>query len=139
MKPGFQFSNLRRVKIHEYLVRFILGGLLTVVTGLIAHHFGPETGGLFLAFPAIFPASATLVEKHEKEKKKNHGLDGRARGRHAAALDALGAALGAIGLIAFALIASALLPDYRAGFAISLAVAGWLSISLVALAARRTM
>jgi hypothetical protein len=30
---------------------------------------GPRVGGLFLAFPAIFPASATLVEKHEKQKK----------------------------------------------------------------------
>jgi hypothetical protein len=139
MKPGFQFSNLRRVKIHEYLIRFILGGLLTVATGLVAHRFGPEAGGLFLAFPAIFPASATLVEKHEMEKKKNHGLDGRARGRHAAALDALGAALGAVGLIAFALIAWALLPGYRAVFAISLAVLAWLSTSLLALAARRTM
>jgi hypothetical protein len=28
--------------------------------------FGPETGGSFLAFPAIFFASATLIEKHER-------------------------------------------------------------------------
>ena len=28
---------------------------------------------LFLAFPAIFPASATLIEKHEKEKKEREG------------------------------------------------------------------
>jgi len=27
---------------------------------------------LFLAFPAIFPASATLVEKHEKTKKNSN-------------------------------------------------------------------
>jgi hypothetical protein len=34
------------------------------VVGLIAARFGPVVGGLFLAFPAIFPASATLIEKH---------------------------------------------------------------------------
>jgi hypothetical protein len=50
-------------------------------------------GGLFLAFPAIFPASATLVEKHEAENKKRRGLSGMVRGREAAALDAAGAAM----------------------------------------------
>jgi hypothetical protein len=30
--------------------------------GLLAKKFGSTVGGLFLAFPAIFPASATLIE-----------------------------------------------------------------------------
>ena len=51
---------------HEYALRFGLGGLATVRTGLIAEVFGPATGGLFLAFPAVFCASATLIEKHFK-------------------------------------------------------------------------
>jgi hypothetical protein len=42
----------------------LLGGVVTVVAGLLAKHYGPVFGGLFLAFPAIFPASATLVDKH---------------------------------------------------------------------------
>ena len=46
-------------------------GLITAVAGIIAKQFGPGIGGLFLAFPAIFPASATLIEKHEKQKKEN--------------------------------------------------------------------
>jgi len=33
-------------------------------------------GGLFLAFPAILPASATLIERHEKEKKESLRLHG---------------------------------------------------------------
>jgi len=37
---------------------------MTVIAGLIAFRFGPVVGGLFLAFPAIFPASATLIERH---------------------------------------------------------------------------
>jgi hypothetical protein len=59
-------------------------------------------GGLFLAFPAIFPASATMVEKHEREKKREAGIFNSYRGRQAAALDARGAAIGSIGLACFA-------------------------------------
>ena len=47
-----------------------------MATGIIAKKFGPGMGGLFLAFPAIFPARATLVEKHEKEKKQQAGMEG---------------------------------------------------------------
>lgn len=139
MKLGLQLSNLRAVKPHEYVIRFVLGGLATVATGLIAHRFGPEAGGLFLAFPAIFPASATLIEKHEMEKKSKRGLDGRSRGRRAAALDALGATLGAVGLIAFALSACLLLSRYGASFAICFSTLAWLTTSLLALAVRRTI
>src|SRR5262249_46960213 len=70
-------SALRETRWHEYLTRFVLGGLATVATGAIANVFGPETGGLFLAFPAIFSASATLIEKHERERKENVGCAGR--------------------------------------------------------------
>jgi len=62
---------------------------------MIAKKFGPEVGGLFLAFPAIFPATATLLEKHEKQKKQRKGLNGTKRGRLAAGVDAAGAAMGA--------------------------------------------
>jgi hypothetical protein len=46
------------------------GGLITAIAGVIAKQFGPAVGGLFLAFPAIFPASATLIEKDESQKKE---------------------------------------------------------------------
>lgn len=59
--------------------------------------FGPVFGGLFLAFPAIFPASATLLEKHERDKKRKAGIASTVRGRLAAALDARGAVMGAFG------------------------------------------
>jgi hypothetical protein len=79
---------LRETHWYEYLIRFVLGGAMTVITGLIAARFGPIIGGLFLAFPAIFPASVTLVEKHVRQHKENAGLSGVRRGREAAALDA---------------------------------------------------
>lgn len=60
----FKTSALRRTRWYEYALRFFFGGAVTVGAGLIAKFYGPVFGGLFLAFPAIFPASATLVQKH---------------------------------------------------------------------------
>ena len=97
-------SALTATRPHEYAVRFLFGGLATVAAGLIAKKFGPGIGGLFLAFPAIFPASASLIESHEKKRKANIRSDGRNRGRMAASLDAQGASLGCIGLMAFAFV-----------------------------------
>ena len=97
-------SALRETHWYKYLIRFALGGAVTVVAGLIAARFGPVVGGLFLAFPGIFPASATLIEKHVRRRKENAGLSGVRRGREAAALDAAGASLGSLGLAAFAVV-----------------------------------
>jgi hypothetical protein len=94
-------AGLKQTKWHEYALRFIAGGITTVVAGLISRKWGPGIGGLFLAFPAIFPASATLIEKHERQRKQEKGLHGRERGKDAAAVDALGAAMGSVGLVAF--------------------------------------
>jgi hypothetical protein len=74
-------SSLKDVKLHEYALRFVFGGLCTVAAGLIAKRFGAAIGGLFLAFPAIFPAGASLLEAHEKRKMAKSGLDGTKQGR----------------------------------------------------------
>ncbi|KYH00958.1 DUF3147 family protein [Bradyrhizobium sp. DOA1] len=95
-------SALKQTHWYEYAVRFVLGGLATVATGLIGRYFGVAIGGLFLALPAIFCASATLIESHERRAKEKAGLSGRRRGQQAAALDAAGAGLGSMGLAAFA-------------------------------------
>lgn len=98
-----KLDSLKGTKPHEYLLRFVLGGLVTAVAGWIADHFGPVVWGLFLAFPSIFPAAATMLEKHEREKKEHAGLSPGKRGRMVAGVDAGGAAMGALGLAAFAL------------------------------------
>jgi AraC-like DNA-binding protein len=59
---------------------------------------GPQVAGLFLAFPSIFPASATLIQNQERAKKQRKGLDGEQRGIDAAGADAMGAASGSWGL-----------------------------------------
>jgi hypothetical protein len=104
MKVKASLSALKQTKWYEYATRFFIGGAITVFAGVIAKKFGPAVGGLFLAFPAIFPASATLIEKHEKQKKERAEMHAGHRGQDAAALDAVGAAMGSIGLIAFAIL-----------------------------------
>ena len=121
---------------YEYLIRFALGGAVTVVAGLIAARFGPVVGGLFLAFPAIFPASATLIEKHVRESKEKAGLPGGRRGKEAAALDAVGAALGSFGLAAFGLVIRLMVVQSPAS-ALVLAAASWLAVAMLAWQVRR--
>jgi len=139
MRISLDFSSLRRVRFYEYALRFLLGGLVTLATGLIAHSFGAAIGGLFLAFPAIFPASCTLVEKHEAEKKKNHGLNGTVRGRKAAALDSFGAVLGSIRLAGFAIVGWQCFPTYPAALVLLAATFTWLVISLAAWEIRQVL
>ena len=69
-------SSLREGRWYEYVVRFGLGGAATVFTGLISSRYGASIGGLFLALPAIFCASATLIEKHEIRRKREARLEG---------------------------------------------------------------
>jgi hypothetical protein len=58
--------------------------------------------GLFLAFPAVFPATSTLIEASERQQKIDRGESGHMRGRRVAAVDARGAIWGSIGLMCFA-------------------------------------
>jgi hypothetical protein len=122
-------SALAQGHWYEYLVRFGLGGLTTVLAGLIAAEWGPVVGGLFLAFPAIFPASATLVEKHEREKKEKANFRGARRGKEAAALEAIGAALGSLGLVAFGFLIWQMVHLTAAGAFVA-AMAAWLTVSI---------
>jgi hypothetical protein len=125
MPIRLESAGLRQTRWYEYASRFFFGGAITVLTGLIARKFGPGVGGLFLAFPAIFPASASLIEKHEKEKKRRAGFDGRKRGRVAAGVDAAGAAMGSIGLTAFALTSWKLLPRFPTWLTLIAATLAW--------------
>jgi hypothetical protein len=133
----FNFSGLKRTRWYEYALRFFFGGAVTVAAGLIAQRYGPVFGGLFLAFPAIFPASATLVEKHETQKKRRAGFSGYKRGRKAAALDARGATLGCVGLACFAAALWKLLPRWSIAASLGAGVAIWLTVALLSWRLRR--
>lgn len=120
-------------------IRFICGGLATAATGLIAKKFGPAVGGLFLAFPAILPASTTLIEKHEKQRKQKSGLHGEASARKAAGIDAAGAAIGSFGLLAFATLITAFVSTHTAWIVIVLSTIVWLGVSLALWEVRKEM
>ena len=103
VKIKIDTSGVKSSKWHEFLLRFLFGGGVTAFAGLVAKKFGPEIGGLFLAFPAIVPATATLIKKREQQKKERAGYNGAERGRAEAAVDVAGAAMGGLGLLAFSL------------------------------------
>lgn len=81
-------SQVTNASWKDYAIRFLFGGIITAIVGVLGKAFGPAVAGLFLAFPAILPASVTLVAQREGEEK--------------AGVDAFGAAIGSLGLAAFA-------------------------------------
>lgn len=137
MVVKFEIAELRETRWYEYASRFLFGGAITAATGLIAQKYGPAVGGLFLAFPAIFPASASLIEKHETEKKKRAGFTGTKRGRVAAGIDAAGAAMACVGLAAFALVSWKLLPSHATWLSLTIATCTWAGISVAVWIARK--
>ncbi|HEY2386547.1 MAG TPA: DUF3147 family protein [Candidatus Binatia bacterium] len=121
--PSIDAGGLAKPGLSQYALRFVFGGVVTTLTGLVAREWGPSAGGLFLAFPAILPASLTLVARHDT--------------RRDATDDARGAVLGATALIVFAAVVLALVRT-PAWAALGAATAAWLA-SAVALWMVRAM
>jgi hypothetical protein len=111
---GFDWSQLSKTHPPELLIRFVFGGGIALVSALMGTLFGPKFGGLFLAFPAVLPATLTLIEKKEGTAK--------------AWADASGGVLGAVGLAAFAFTALRLLPTNPV-LALLLALLAWLVVA----------
>ena len=131
MKVHADLTVVRQTRWYEYAVRFLFGGLITAGAGIIAMKFGPVSGGLFLAFPAIFPASTTLIEKHEIERKARLGLNGKKRAAQAVSVAAAGASIGSIGLAIFALLVWKTIPDHAPWLALMGATLVWMALSLL--------
>jgi hypothetical protein len=132
MRIRIDTSVLGEIKWSDYAIRFLFGGLITASAGIIAKKFGAGVGGLFLAFPAIFPASATLIEKNARDEKQKAGLNGTRRGRMEAAVDAAGAAIGTLGLLAFAALIWRFMPAHRPWLVLLSATVVWLTVSVTA-------
>ena len=139
MKIEIDIAALGRSKWYEYLARFAFGGLVTALAGIIAKRYGPGIGGLFLAFPAIFPATATLLEKHEKQKERPVARATVVRAREIAGVDAAGAAMGSLGLMAFAAIVWKWLPQYPLIPVLATATLAWLQASVTMWIGRKTI
>ncbi len=139
MKIGLDFKSLKENRWSEYAVRFFFGGVITAAAGVIAKQFGPEVAGLLLAFPALFPASATIIEKHEKERTARVGLDGTPRGRSIASIDAAGATMGSLGLIAFGAFVWKALPQYPTWAVLIAATLLWFGVAISVWILRRSV
>ncbi len=138
MKIETNIAALKRTKWQEYLVRFIFGGAVTALAGIIAKRYGPEIGGLFLAAPAIFPAAATLLEKQE-EKKARAESRRQLRAHELAGVDAAGAAMGSVGLAAFAVVVWQLLPRYPVAAVLPAATLVWFAVAMAMWLGRKTV
>ena len=125
----FQVAVLKEMRWHEYAVRFVAGGIVTAAAHAIVQKWGPIVGGLFLAFPSIFPASATLISRHERRQKERQGQQGRERGILSAALEADGSTLGGIGLAVFGTVVWTLTGRLAPALLLGLATAAWGAVS----------
>ena len=99
---------------------------------------GTRRGRIVFSVPAIFCASATLIEKHERERKEKKGLQGKERGKDAAALDAAGAGLGSVALAVFGAVLWFLATDTAPG-SLALATIAWFAVAVLLWRVRRTM
>lgn len=134
MNVKVQLSAIKQTKWYEYLIRFVFGGLITVAAGLIAKKYGLVVGGLFLAFPSIFPASVTLVQSHQEEKEEQKGKgeeQQKEEGRQAAARTSLGTALGSFGLLGFAIIIWQFSPTLPPWLVLVIALVIWFSMAVL--------
>ena len=112
-------QKLKKVQWWEYAVRFGMGGAISAAAAIAGQTIGDSVGGALLAFPAILPASLSLLE--EKEGK-------RCTTEHAE-----GAPFGGLGLAAFAAALWATASALR-GWALLVAVAAWVVVALASLA-----
>lgn len=131
MLVGFNASTFHRTRWYEYVIRFAIGGLATLLAGIIADRYGPGVGGLFLAFPAIFGAAATLIQQHERKKQRKHGAQGYARAAQAAALDATGVMIGCAGLLVFAVFVWRMVAALGIALSLGIGVVLWASVNLM--------
>ena len=99
-----------------FFLRFVFGFAISIAAALVGMRFGQRLGGLFLAFPAILPASLTLIEEEE--------------GDDPASINATGAVIGGAALVAFAATAAWLLPRRPPLLALAAAAAVWFGLAL---------
>lgn len=115
--PDLTPSKLRQVRLRDYAVRFAMGAAISIVAAIVGKVVGVRFGGTLLAFPAILPASLTLIQEKEGTRRADR--------------NAIGAVLGAAGLVIFAMVADATFRRMDPALALTLAVLGWFCTALL--------
>jgi hypothetical protein len=87
---GIDTGKLVQPRWPQLGIRFAFGAAIALGAGLVGMRWGPRVGGLFLAFPAVLPAALTLLEREEGASKTD--------------IDAIGAILGALAMLVFAVL-----------------------------------
>lgn len=139
VRIGFAFSKLAKTKPSAYLSRFLFGVALTLTFSLVTKWAGPVIGGLFLAFPGIYPPGSSYVEKQEEERKEAAGLHGTLRARTLASAHAVGASAGCFGLLGFSAIVWLGLPHMSLLLTLATATLAWFVLSTGAWALRERL
>jgi hypothetical protein len=118
--PTVEPIDPRELNPREYLTRFALGAAISIFAGIIGLTVDARFGGCFLAFPSILPASLTLIQEKEGTRRADR--------------NAIGAVLGAVGLVVFAMIGEAAFGSVEPFLVLVLALAGWLVTSFASYA-----
>jgi hypothetical protein len=131
----FSPSSLKEGRWYEYPIRFALGGAATAFTGLQQPLWSIHR------WPLSRPSGHLLRHRHSDREARNPpqreaGLAGERRGKMAAAVDSAGAALGATGMLAFAIVFS-LTAETKIAAAFMGASFTWLIVSVAAWYVRR--
>ncbi|ETK30611.1 hypothetical protein [Microbispora sp. ATCC PTA-5024] len=119
LRPG----ELRRPPKRDWVIRFAFGAGVSALAAAVSIVAGPRAGGLFLAFPAILLASVTLVAKEEGVGEADD--------------EVLGATLGALGLVAFAVVVGLTAGAWPLWASLTAAALAWGAASLGLYAAAR--
>ncbi len=117
MTPSIHPEKLAETRISEFAIRFFFGGVVSVAAALIGMAAGTAIGGIFTGFPAILLASLTLIARHED--------------REHASSDAAGAAVGAVGFVACAILLWRTLTGVSAVGSFLAALVVWSAVSVV--------
>lgn len=116
VRPGLDLGQLRQVRARDYLIRFAFGATISVVAALISSALGARFGGLFLAFPAILPASLTLIQEDDGSRDADR--------------DAVGAVLGGLALVVFAVVGEGLFGRLPAAVVLAGALTAWAVVAV---------
>lgn len=114
---GLDFSQLKNSKLRDYAIRFLFGGVVSVLAALISQWTTGRIGGIFTAFPAILLASLTIIGEQD--------------GQRASEEDARGGVVGAIGLVIAAIVLSVTLGHMADALSLLISLVVWLVCSIV--------
>lgn len=122
-RPEFKPSEIGSHGLKDYALRFGFGAGISLVAGLMGMWLGPKFGGVWLGFPAILPASLTLIQKKD--------------GKEQAAIDSEGAVLGAIAFVVYAVIVALLVTRWLVLPTLVVALLVWLAVAVALYALAR--